>query len=290
MLASEGGESPPGASGMRLGEVRSADIRRVREGALEIDAAATLEEAALAIVRAAMDLAPCDHGGYSEVDEHFGRARFHSSEPEVERWVAKRADLWRRFMPDHPVLRFRQANPDIPVVRLSDVTDLGAFYGSGIYRELFREVETDRQITLHLGFDPKDGRKTGALPLALGVPLNRKGRKDFSDREAQALTLLALFARPALRRKRAAHQVRLLDAAEPGPELTASLVRLGLTQRQAEVAFWMLKGKSNTDIGAILDISPQTARQHSIAIFARLGVGGRLAMQRAVIAALSDLG
>jgi DNA-binding CsgD family transcriptional regulator len=52
----------------------------------------------------------------------------------------------------------------------------------------------------------------------------------------------------------------------------------------------MLKGKSNGDIGTILDIGGQTVRHHSMAIFARLGVGGRLALQRAVLRSILDAG
>ena len=46
----------------------------------------------------------------------------------------------------------------------------------------------------------------------------RKG-SDFSCRDFEALTLLQRFARPILQRKRAEHQLRLLDAAELTAEL-----------------------------------------------------------------------
>jgi DNA-binding CsgD family transcriptional regulator len=64
----------------------------------------------------------------------------------------------------------------------------------------------------------------------------------------------------------------------------------GLTGRQAEVAFRMIKSKSNGDIGTILDIDAQAVRRHSMAIVQRLGVGGRLALQQAVIQAALAVG
>ena len=250
--------------------------------------APTLEETAAALVAAAVGVVACDHGGYTEVDLHFGRTRFFSSVPEVQGIVHRRALTWRNLMPGHPVLKFRTEHPDVPVVRLSDVTDMSGFYNGALYHELFREVETDHQLVMHLGFDPRHRREQGALPLTLGVPLNRKGA-DFTRRDIQALTLLRRLALPVLRRKRAEHQLSLLDAAALSPELLRSLMGFGLTERQAEVAFWMLKGKSNADIGTILDVGAQTVRQHSMAIFQRLGVNGRLALQRAVFRSIADL-
>lgn len=267
---------------MRLREITENDRSLILEGVLAMQRSQSLEDTATALVNAAMELVPADHGGYSEVDTHFGRTRFFSSESSVEDWVDRREDDWRRFMPSHPVLRYRTDHPNVAVVRLSDVTSLPKFYNSGIYHELFREVETNHQLVMHLGFDPKGGPQTGALPLTLGVPLNRKGR-DFSRRDIETLTLLQHLARPVLRRKRAKHQMTLLDAAQLSPELLRSLIGLGLSPRQAEVAFWMLKGKSNSVIGTILGIGAQTVREHSIAIFRRLGVSGRVALQRAVI-------
>jgi DNA-binding CsgD family transcriptional regulator len=81
-----------------------------------------------------------------------------------------------------------------------------------------------------------------------------------------------------------------MDRADLTPDLCRSLMGLGLTDRQAEVAFWMLKGKSNTDIATILGIGAPTVRHHSMAIFARLGVDGRLALQRRVILSMLDAG
>jgi DNA-binding CsgD family transcriptional regulator len=271
---------------MRFREVAEADLMRIQEGVVAMHAARSLEETADALVTAAMDLVPCDHGGYSEVDLHFGRTRLFSSEPQVEDWVKQKLDVWQRFMPDHPVLRYRTENPDVGVVRLSDVVELPKFYGSGIYNELFREVDTNHQLVVHLGVDPRLGPDSGALPLTLGVPLNRRGR-DFTRRDVEVMAVFQRLARPALRRKRAEHQLRLLDAAAFSPEIQRSLMALGLSARQAEVTFWILKGKSNTDIGTILDVGAQTVRQHSIAIFRRLGVGGRLTLQRTVIRALA---
>lgn len=271
---------------MTFRDVTEEDYRAISRGIAQMQRASSLSGMTRALVRTAIQVAPCDHGGYTETDHHFGRIEFVSSEPEVAEWVRRRADTWNRFMPTHPGYRFRTENPDVRVVRLSDLVPLFSFRQTGIYHELFREVGTNYQLVMHLGFDPGTGLSSGALPNVLGIPLNRSGT-DFLDREMQSLSLLQQFALPVLRLKRVQHQFDLLDAATLSPELCRNLMRLGLSQRQAEVAFWMLKGKSNTDIGTILDLSAQTVRQHTIEIYKRLGVAGRLALQRTVLQSIT---
>lgn len=51
----------------------------------------------------------------------------------------------------------------------------------------------------------------------------------------------------------------------------------GLTAREAEVLYWVLKGKINRDIGDILGSSPATVKKHLERVFAKLGVETRTA-------------
>jgi DNA-binding CsgD family transcriptional regulator len=71
---------------------------------------------------------------------------------------------------------------------------------------------------------------------------------------------------------------------EPAPQL---LQQLGLTPRQAEVLFWISRGKTNAEIGIILGASVHTINRHVEAIFQRLNVESRSA---AMVAALEVLG
>lgn len=48
-----------------------------------------------------------------------------------------------------------------------------------------------------------------------------------------------------------------------------------LTTREAEVLMWLARGKSNRDIGEILDVSPRTVNKHLEVIFRKLGVENR---------------
>ena len=62
------------------------------------------------------------------------------------------------------------------------------------------------------------------------------------------------------------------EHASPGP---LALLSLGLTPRQAEVAYWVAQGKSNPEIAIILSASPRTIDKHMERIFSRLGVENR---------------
>ena len=59
----------------------------------------------------------------------------------------------------------------------------------------------------------------------------------------------------------------------------------GLTERQRQVAVLIVAGFSNDEVGALLGISPRTARAHSDAVRFKLGVLRRRHISRAYLAA-----
>lgn len=68
--------------------------------------------------------------------------------------------------------------------------------------------------------------------------------------------------------------------AAPG---AAQLARL--TKREKQVLFWVVEGKTNGDIGRILEISPRTVEKHCESIFRKLGIENRYA---AIVFALTS--
>lgn len=66
-----------------------------------------------------------------------------------------------------------------------------------------------------------------------------------------------------------------LQGEEPVTENLERLEEIGLTRRQAEVAFWIAQAKTNDELAIILGISPHTATHHAEAILARLGLATR---------------
>jgi len=57
----------------------------------------------------------------------------------------------------------------------------------------------------------------------------------------------------------------------------ATLEALGLTRREAQVLVWVREGKTNAEIGAIVDARPRTVAKHLERIFQKLGVETRTA-------------
>lgn len=51
----------------------------------------------------------------------------------------------------------------------------------------------------------------------------------------------------------------------------------GLMQCESEVLYWVIRGKTNRDIGDILGTSPRTVNKHMEHVFAKLGVETRTA-------------
>jgi DNA-binding CsgD family transcriptional regulator len=64
--------------------------------------------------------------------------------------------------------------------------------------------------------------------------------------------------------------------------------QLAVTGREAEVLLWLSRGKSNREIGQILDISPRTVNKHLEQIFIKLGVENRASAAARAVRLLSQ--
>jgi DNA-binding NarL/FixJ family response regulator len=62
-----------------------------------------------------------------------------------------------------------------------------------------------------------------------------------------------------------------------------------LTSREAEVLYWVVKGKTNRDIGDILGTSPATVKKHLEHVFTKLGVETRTAAANMAISRVRQL-
>jgi len=71
-----------------------------------------------------------------------------------------------------------------------------------------------------------------------------------------------------------------LELTAPDRATPAALLPLGLTPREAEVLFWVSEGKTNAEIGMILDSAKRTVEKHVEHILEKLGVENRAAAIR----------
>ena len=72
--------------------------------------------------------------------------------------------------------------------------------------------------------------------------------------------------------------------------IEALLTAFRLTQREAEVLYWVSKGKTNKDIGDILGASPRTVNKHLEHVFAKLGVETRTAAANLAMSRMGSRG
>ena len=80
--------------------------------------------------------------------------------------------------------------------------------------------------------------------------------------------------------------LKLVDDGGPaGEEVLRE--KLSLTRRESEVLFWIANGKTNREIGEILDVSPRTVNKHLEGVFSKLGVENRTAAAGIAIRALN---
>src|ERR1700710_3334434 len=70
------------------------------------------------------------------------------------------------------------------------------------------------------------------------------------------------------------HEELTPRARELTPQL---LIPLGLTEREAEVLFWLAQGKANSDLRILLNVQLTTVKKHLVKIFQKLGVENRTA-------------
>jgi DNA-binding response OmpR family regulator/DNA-binding CsgD family transcriptional regulator len=81
--------------------------------------------------------------------------------------------------------------------------------------------------------------------------------------------------------------LRLSDR-QQGSDATERLKEtFGLTGREADVMLWIANGKTNREIGQILDMSPRTVNKHLEQVFRKLGVENRTAAAAAAIRCLA---
>ncbi len=81
----------------------------------------------------------------------------------------------------------------------------------------------------------------------------------------------------------------LLRLVEARPPEDAGLLklRLGLTTREAEVLFWLARGKQSRDIAEILGMSPRTVNKHLEQAYTKLGIENRAAAVALAVRALT---
>lgn len=107
----------------------------------------------------------------------------------------------------------------------------------------------------------------GAGDVRLGMNL---GADDYLVKPVEVDDLLATIASRLKRKAQLATARR--PRLEPSPSL---LIPLGLTEREAEVLFWLAQGKTNPELCVLLGVQLTTIKKHLESIFLKLSVENR---------------
>jgi DNA-binding NarL/FixJ family response regulator len=156
-----------------------------------------------------------------------------------------------------------RARKDTPDLVLCDIT-MPEMNGHRVLETLRNEPRTAHLPFVFLtGWNEADDIRTGM----------NLGADDYLTKPVAPDELLTAV-RARLRRAElaAAAASRPGRSAEPVP---AQLEPLGLTPREAEVLFWVARGKTNDEIATVLGIGLTTVKKHLESTYAKLGVENR---------------
>lgn len=153
------------------------------------------------------------------------------------------------------------ARANVPDLILCDVT-MPKLDGLGVLSAL---REDERTATVPFIFLTAKGDRPD---VRAGMNL---GADDYLTKPASAEEVLAAIETRLIRHR------TLRAGGTPDFRSAGPLEALGLTPREAEVLLWVAQGKSNADVGVILNMAEKTVKIHLGHIFAKLGVETRTA-------------
>ena len=137
-----------------------------------------------------------------------------------------------------------------------------------------------------------DGGAQQLTPALASRLMNELGGDDTS-RSRRALTVDTGITGVALSftrigRTQGGQLLVAVERSDAAGDIARLASQYGLTPREAEVLLWIARGKSNRDIGDILELSPRTVNKHLEHIYVKLGVENRASAAAMATALLSE--
>jgi DNA-binding CsgD family transcriptional regulator len=171
---------------------------------------------------------------------------------------------------EHPFTLHALRTGDLGPHRLSDFWTKKQQLASPIQRHVYDRLG----VWWYLAVALVRGDRVGTL--GLGRPA---GNRDFSRRDVVMLRLLAPHFAQAL------SAATLLTARRE--DEAGVMTRLGLSRREAQVAGWLARGRTNSEIARILALKPRTVEKHVAHILDKLGVENRTAAAGVILQAIA---
>lgn len=183
----------------------SSDLRAALDLVARVSAAAAPDAFALEATRGLREVVRCDFATYNEISVAAGRTVVLTDPPEVQRPDAQ--DAFDRNLHEHPIAVHYSVNRGAPALTMSDFVGLRAFRETSLYDELYRPVDGNYVLAVHLPV-PRG--------LVVGFALVRSAR-DFGQRDRALLDLLKPHLARAYREslRRSALGIALEDGDAP---------------------------------------------------------------------------
>jgi DNA-binding CsgD family transcriptional regulator len=171
----------------------------------------------------------------------------------------------------HPFTQYAIRKGVMNAVRLSDFMSLPELKASRLWRNLLAVPDFGRMIGV--------GSYSG--PGISMLSANRHtGDRDFSGRDVTVLNLV----RPHFDQARRHADGKASRRVAPGLPIES----FGFTPREAEIARWLSRGKSNPEIATVLRMRVRTVEKHVERILGKLGVENRATAAVIVSNSLGD--
>lgn len=173
---------------------------------------------------------------------------------------------WRErileLLPTHPAFPYVAENPHT-VIAISDCMSQRQLRRTALYHDILKPMDVAHQIVIGLQIPHH----------VAGATISRD--VDFTDAERNLLRAIAPHL--ALAHVHAQNLTALRQHESVVSPSTEALMALGLSKREAEVLHWVIQGKRDAEIAAILSFSPRTAQKHVQTVLSKLGVETRTA-------------
>lgn len=209
-----------------------------------------------------LEAIPAEHCTWMEIG--FGDTNLNAVQQVVTLWESSprlTPKLQRALLShieDHPFTTHARKTGEWGPFRLSDFWTPRQIRASAVWREGYQHLNVGRLLA-GCAF-----RANRMVTLNFARPFSAR---DFSERDRRMLELLLPHFMQALQ---SAERHSAIRAKEATP-----LPMLGLTPREAEVAVWLARGRTNPEIATILALRQRTVEKHVENILAKLAAENR---------------